>query len=64
MIKTIIATFFIVIEAVFVVLKLTKLVAWSWIWVLSPIWLLGIMLVGFLLFFMVFISVWVDGKNK
>ena len=24
---------------VFVVLKLTKLIAWSWIWVLSPLWI-------------------------
>jgi hypothetical protein len=28
---------------VFIVLKLTKVIAWSWLWVLCPIWLpLGI----------------------
>ena len=25
--------------AIFVVLKLTKLIDWSWIWVLSPVWI-------------------------
>lgn len=24
---------------VFIVLKLTKVIAWSWFWVLSPIWI-------------------------
>ena len=24
---------------VFVVLKLTKVIAWSWLWVLSPLWI-------------------------
>ena len=24
---------------VFIVLKLTKVIAWSWLWVLSPIWI-------------------------
>lgn len=24
---------------IFVVLKLTKVISWSWLWVLSPIWL-------------------------
>lgn len=23
----------------FIVLKLTKVIAWSWIWVLSPLWI-------------------------
>lgn len=23
----------------FIVLKLTKVIAWSWLWVLSPIWI-------------------------
>lgn len=28
---------------IFIVLKLTKLISWSWFWVLSPIWIpLGI----------------------
>jgi hypothetical protein len=24
---------------IFIVLKLTKLIEWSWLWVLSPIWI-------------------------
>lgn len=35
---------------VFIVLKLTDVIAWSWIWVLSPIWisfaLLIVILIG------------------
>lgn len=33
---------------IFVVLKLAKLIAWSWLWVLSPIWIsAGLMLLVF-----------------
>ena len=33
----------------FIVLKLTKVIAWSWLWVLSPLWIvLGIVVVGML----------------
>ena len=28
-----------VLTIVFVVLKLTELIDWSWVWVLSPIWI-------------------------
>ncbi len=28
-----------VLTLVFVVLKLTELIDWSWVWVLSPIWI-------------------------
>ena len=28
-----------VLTVIFVVLKLTHLIAWSWLWILSPIWL-------------------------
>lgn len=36
---------------IFIVLKLISVIEWSWIWVLSPLWLelLGLML-GFLLY--------------
>jgi hypothetical protein len=30
----------------FVALKLTKVIAWSWWWVLSPIWITTILVVG------------------
>ena len=33
---------------VFIVLKLTEVIAWSWWWVLSPIWISMILVVIFL----------------
>lgn len=37
---------------VFIVLKLTKYIDWSWLWVLSPLWLpiAFILVIGFILF--------------
>jgi hypothetical protein len=34
---------------VFIILKLTKYIAWSWWWVLSPLWISAGFTVGFLL---------------
>ena len=34
-----ISIFLVVMTAVFVALKFANVVAWSWLWVLSPIWL-------------------------
>lgn len=37
---------------VFIVLKLTKTIAWSWLWVLAPIWIpIGISLLCLALMF-------------
>jgi hypothetical protein len=33
---------------IFVTLKLTHVIAWSWLWVLSPIWIPIILWLGFL----------------
>lgn len=30
--------FFGLLTIVFIVLKLTKVIAWSWLWVLAPLW--------------------------
>jgi len=46
-------------QIAFIVLKLTGLIHWSWLWVLSPIWL-PVMLMGML--FVVFIML--DGRGK
>ena len=36
----------------FIVLKLTKIINWSWLWVLSPIWILIIIwLILFIIFY-------------
>lgn len=45
----------VLLTVVFVVLKLTAVIAWSWVWVLSPLWItLGLAVLSFgvtLLFF-------------
>ena len=33
----------------FVVLKLTKVIAWSWWWVLSPLWIVTALIIFFIL---------------
>lgn len=39
----------------FIALKLTKVIAWSWIWVVSPIWIsVLIYVLGFLITFIIF----------
>lgn len=40
--------FFGLLTIAFIVLKLLKVINWSWIWVLSPLW------IGFLLYLIVF----------
>ena len=40
---------------IFVVLKLTKLITWSWWWVLSPLWIFA--LVGIFVLF-VYMLIW------
>lgn len=33
-----------VIQIVFIILKLTNLIHWSWVWVLSPLWISAIII--------------------
>lgn len=33
----------------FIVLKLCKVINWSWVWVLSPIWISALFVVGILM---------------
>lgn len=41
---------------VFIVLKLTKVIAWSWWWVLSPIWIpFGIAIVALIGWFILYL---------
>ena len=40
---------------VFIVLKLTKVINWSWLWVLSPLWIS--LVIGLLLIIIYFIIV-------
>lgn len=32
----------------FVLLKLTHVIAWSWLWVLAPLWIAAVLVVAFL----------------
>jgi len=38
-----------ILTIVFIVLKLTGNIDWSWVWVLSPIWISVLLVVGFYL---------------
>jgi uncharacterized membrane protein len=46
----------VVLTLIFVVLKATGLISWSWLWVLSPIWL------TFLFFTVIFSGILVGGR--
>ena len=35
---------------VFIALKLTKFIEWSWWWVLSPVWITALVLISFIVF--------------
>lgn len=51
---------------VFIILKLCGVIAWSWLWVLAPIWIptaLVLTVIG-LIFLYAFISVLIDKSNK
>ena len=37
-------------QIVFIVLKLTKIIKWSWLWVLSPIWISLILAIVIIIF--------------
>jgi hypothetical protein len=39
---------------VFIVLKLTKVITWSWLWVLAPIWIP----IGIALLYLVLMVIW------
>lgn len=42
----------------FIVLKLTKVIAWSWWWVLSPIWISAGLVLGILGIYFVYCMCW------
>ena len=45
----------------FVILKLTHVITWSWVWVLAPFWLpwaLGLLIVGVFLDYVVVAALW------
>lgn len=38
----------------FIALKLCGVINWSWLWVLSPIWIVAILITIFILIYMIF----------
>ena len=44
---------------VFIVLKLTEVIAWSWVWVLSPVWISFI-----LAFALAALAIYIDYKES
>ena len=49
--------FFGLLALIFITLKLTKAITWSWIWVLSPLWLPTGLVIGFMLFCLVMAAI-------
>ncbi len=45
-----------VLLVVFIILKLTHLISWSWVWVLSPLWIT--LLIYLVIFLAIFVLVW------
>lgn len=45
---------------VFIVLKLTKVIAWSWVWVLAPIWISA--LLSLAIFAIILLVLWLKDK--
>lgn len=52
------------VTVVFVTLKLVGTVSWSWVWVLSPLWLPFAILFGFMLITLTFaiVMAWIDTR--
>lgn len=42
-------TFIFILQLIFITLKLTKVISWSWLWVLAPIWISICVTIGVLL---------------
>lgn len=49
--------FIILLFLVFLILKLTKVITWSWLWVTSPIWIGSILIFLFVLFVYILIKI-------
>jgi hypothetical protein len=47
---------------VFIILKLTKIISWSWWWVISPIWIS--IALGLLIILLPLIIIWIIGVFK
>ena len=55
-------SFIYLLAILFIGLKLTGYIAWSWIWVLSPIWISGVISLVFLVLY-VGVALWIKNKG-
>ena len=60
----IVVAFFAFLGIIFVILKLFKAVTWSWVWVLSPLWLSTALVIFILLICLIIFIVSALNKNK
>ena len=49
--------FFTVLTIVFIILKLTNVITWSWWWVLSPLWIPWVIILFVILFVILFATI-------
>ena len=40
-------------QIAFIILKLINVLSWSWIWILSPIWISALFVIGFIILFVI-----------
>ena len=45
----------------FIVLKLTGVIAWSWLWVLSPLWIPAAFILAVIVLWLVFVAIYNKG---
>lgn len=45
----------------FIVLKLTGVIAWSWLWVLSPLWIPAAFILAVVVLWIVFVAIYNKG---
>lgn len=50
-------------QLIFIVLKLTDIISWSWLWVLSPIWI-SVALYALVIIVLLVLSLIVSGGKK
>jgi len=49
--------FFSILALIFITLKLTNFIAWSWLWVLAPLWLPFAIIFGVLAFLLLIVGI-------
>lgn len=52
-----------ILTIVFVILKLTNVISWSWVWVLSPLWIGFAVAIAFLVLYILGSVVFVGGAD-